>query len=62
MNMIRELGHFCEESLRDLDLFSLKKKTLQIDLLVPFQYLEEAYKRAGQGHFMKAWSERTRRG
>ena len=46
--------------LRELGLFSLKKRRLQGDLTVTFQYLKEAYGKAGEGLFIRACSYRTR--
>ncbi|KAK4816944.1 hypothetical protein QYF61_025767 [Mycteria americana] len=46
--MIRGMEHLSyEEGLRDLELFSLEKRRLQGDLILAFQYLEEAYKKDG---------------
>jgi len=60
-NMIGGLEHFsCEERLGELGLFSLEKRRLQEDLIAAFQYLKDAYKRAGEGLFTKACSDRTR--
>ena len=59
--MIRGLEHIsCEERLRALGLFSLENRKLQGDLIVVFQYLERAYRRAGGGLFTRACSARTR--
>ncbi|KFV89124.1 hypothetical protein N327_12798, partial [Fulmarus glacialis] len=61
MKMIRGLGHLSyEERLRELGLFSLEKKRLQGHLIAAFQYLKGAYKKAGEGHFTRACSDRTR--
>jgi len=43
-----------------LGLFSLKKRRLQGDLIAAFQYLKRAYRKAGEGLFTRAWSDRTR--
>jgi len=43
-----------------LGLFSLEKRRLQGDLTAAFQYLKGVYKKAGEGLFTRAWSERTR--
>ena len=59
--MIGGLEHLSyEDGLRELGLFSLEKRRLQEDLRAAFQYLEGAYKKAGEGHFTRAWSDRTR--
>ncbi|KGL91709.1 hypothetical protein N301_16482, partial [Charadrius vociferus] len=59
--MIQGLEHLSyEERLRELGLFSLEKRNLQADLIVAFQYLKGAYRRAGEGLFTKACSDRTR--
>jgi len=59
--MIRGLEPLCwEERLRELGLFSLEKRRLRGDLIVAFWYLEGAYKKAGEGLFTKACSDRTR--
>lgn len=49
-----------EERLRELGLFSLKKKRFQDDLIATFQYLEESYKKDGEQHFACSDNDRTR--
>ncbi|GAB0176039.1 mitochondrial enolase superfamily member 1 [Grus japonensis] len=59
--LIRGLEHLSYEGrLRELGLFSLEKRRLQGDLTVAFQYLKGAYKKAGEGLFTRACSDRTR--
>jgi len=59
--MIRGMEHLsCEDRLRELGLFSLEKRRLQGDLIAAFQYLKGAYKKAGEGLFTRACSDRTR--
>jgi len=43
-----------------LGLFSLEKRSLWGDLIAAFQYLKEAYKKAGEGLFTRAWNDSTR--
>ncbi|GAB0208912.1 mitochondrial enolase superfamily member 1 [Grus japonensis] len=59
--MIRGLEHLSyEDRLRELGLFSLEKRRLQGDLIVAFQYLKGAYRKDGEGLFMRECSDRTR--
>ncbi|KFV76989.1 hypothetical protein N307_13857, partial [Dryobates pubescens] len=59
--MSRGLEHLSyEDRLRELGLFSLEKRRLQGDLIVAFQDLKGAYKKAGEGLLRIAGSDRTR--
>jgi len=59
--MTRGLEHLCyEERLRELGLFSLKKRRLQGDLIADFQYFKGAYKKDGDRLFSRACCNRTR--
>ncbi|GAB0184182.1 hypothetical protein GRJ2_000883500 [Grus japonensis] len=59
--LIRGLEHLsCEDRLRELGLFSLEKRRLWGDLIVAFQYLRRACRKAGEGLFMRECSDRTR--
>jgi len=58
--MIRGLEHLSyEDRLRELSLFSFKKRRLWGDLVAAFQYLKGAYKQEGERLFMRVdgdWS------
>ena len=59
--MIRGLEHLpYEDRLRELGLFSVEKRRLQGHLVAAFHYLKGAYKKAGEGLFTRACSDRTR--
>jgi len=59
--MIQGLEHlFCEERVRELGLFSLGKRRLQVDLTTAFQYLKGANKKSGDKYFSRACCDRTR--
>lgn len=45
--MIKQLAHFCDDQLKELDLFSLWKRRLQRDLIWILQFLKGAYKQEG---------------
>ena len=59
--MIRGLEHIpYEDRMRELRLFSLEKRKLQGDLIAAFQHLKGAHKKAREGLFTRACSDRTR--
>ena len=59
--LIRGLEHLTyEDRLGQLRLFSLEKRRLQGHLIVAFQYLMGAYRKAGEGLFNRECSNRMR--
>ena len=59
--MFRGLEHLSyEDRLRELELFSMEKRRLRGDLIVAFQYLNGAYRKAGEGLFTRADSDKMR--
>ena len=59
--MVKGLEHLSyEERLRELGLFSLKKRKLWGDLIATFLYLKETYKKDGEGLLTWVDNDRTR--
>ncbi|GAB0203924.1 mitochondrial enolase superfamily member 1 [Grus japonensis] len=59
--LIRGLEHLSsEDRLRELGLFSLEKRRLQGDVTVTYEYLKGAYRKVGEGLFIRECSDRTR--
>ncbi|GAB0177097.1 hypothetical protein GRJ2_000174900 [Grus japonensis] len=57
--MIRGPEHLSyEDRLRELGLFSLEKRRIREDLIAAFLYLKGTYKKAGEGLFTQACSDR----
>ncbi|KAK4811195.1 hypothetical protein QYF61_019826 [Mycteria americana] len=58
--MIRGLEHLpYEDRLRELGLFSLEESRFQGDLIAAFQYFKGAYRKDGEGLFIRECSDRT---
>ena len=61
MKMIRRLEYLLyRDRLRELGLFSMQKRRLQGDLTMAFLYQEGAYRKDGEGLFVRTCSDRTR--
>jgi len=61
MKMIRGPVHLpCKDRLRELGLFSLQKRRLQGNIIAAFQYLKVAYRKDGEGLFIRERSDRRR--
>ena len=43
-----------------MGLFSIEERKLRRNLIAAFQYLKGTYRKAGEGLFIKAYSERMR--
>ena len=59
--MVRRMEHLShKERPRELGLIRLEQRRLQGGLTVAFQYPEGIYKKAGEGLFTRAYTNRTR--
>ena len=57
--MIRGLEHLpYRDRLSELGLLSMEKRRLQGDLIAAFQYLKGDYRKAGDGLYVRACSDR----
>ena len=58
--MVKGLEHLSyEEGLKELRFFSLEKRRLWGDLIVPFQYIKEAFTKDGEKLFTWARCDKT---
>ena len=61
MMMIGGLEHLpYEDRVMELGLFSLEKRRLREDCIAACQYLKGTYRKAGEGQFIRAGSDRKR--
>ena len=59
--MIQEMEHLpYKDRLRELELFSLKERRLQGDLIAALQYLNRSYRKEGDRLFIRVCGDRTR--
>jgi len=59
--MIQEMEHLpYKDRLRELELFSLKERRLQGDLIAALQYLNRSYRKEGDRLFIRVCDDRTR--